>query len=207
MDSSDFGKMNKETFESPPVGLQKYLGEWNNELSAHLLRRTTFGPTLDEIRKGQELGLDGTIDLLFKSIATPLPPVNSYFNNDPDVPIGETWVDKVYSNAQGVNFSRKRSLFAWSMAQMLDGGMNITEKMTLFWHNHFVISQINDPRYSYKYITLLRNNSLGNFKQLTKDITIDPAMLIYLNGTQNSSRAPNENFARELLELFTIGKG
>lgn len=79
--------------------------------------------------------------------------------------------------------------------------------MTLFWHNHFVTAETNDPRLEYKYITTIRKNSLGNFKTLTKEITIDPAMLLYLNGNQNTSRAPNENYARELLELFTLGKG
>ena len=81
------------------------------------------------------------------------------------------------------------------------------EKLTLFWHNHYVTQGINDPQMVYNYITLLRENGLGNFRELTKQMTIEPAMLIYLNGNQNSAVAPNENYARELLELFTIGKG
>ncbi|MBK9745017.1 MAG: DUF1800 family protein [Saprospiraceae bacterium] len=87
---------------------------------------------------------------------------------------------------------------------MLKGDANIREKMTMFWHNHFVTADINDPRYNYIYISLLRKNALGNFKQLTKDITIDPAMLNYLNGRDNTGQAPNENYARELMELFTL---
>jgi uncharacterized protein (DUF1800 family) len=79
--------------------------------------------------------------------------------------------------------------------------------MVLFWHNHFVVSDLNDNRFYYRYINLLRENALGDFKQLTKDITVDPSMLRYLNGNQNTKNAPNENYARELLELFTIGKG
>ena len=66
---------------------------------------------------------------------------------------------------------------------------------------------VNDPRVVYKYITLLRQNALGNFKQLVEEITVDPGMLFYLNGNQNVVGAPNENYARELLELFSIGKG
>ncbi|MBK7408350.1 MAG: DUF1800 domain-containing protein [Saprospirales bacterium] len=92
---------------------------------------------------------------------------------------------------------------------MLAEGMSIREKMTIFWHNHFVVAlaAVGDPKFIYHYINTLRAGALGNFRQLVKDITIDPAMLRYLNGSQNTKVAPNENYARELLELFTIGKG
>ncbi|MBK9376820.1 MAG: DUF1800 family protein [Saprospiraceae bacterium] len=62
--------------------------------------------------------------------------------------------------------------------------------MMLFWHNHFVVSDVFDPRYKYYYLTTLRKNVLGNFKTLTEEITIDAAMLVYLNGNQNTNRAP-----------------
>ena len=81
--------------------------------------------------------------------------------------------------------------------------------MTLFWHNHFVVEfgDINDARMGYEYCRLLRQHALGNFKQLAKDVTVTPAMLRYLNGNQSTVGAPNENYGRELLELFTVGKG
>ena len=79
--------------------------------------------------------------------------------------------------------------------------------MTLFWHNHFVTADIEDPRFVYNYSNRLRENALGNFSDFVKEIIIDPSMLRYLNGNQNIASSPNENFARELLELFTIGKG
>jgi uncharacterized protein (DUF1800 family) len=80
--------------------------------------------------------------------------------------------------------------------------------MTLFLHNHFVIEMdvVKDARYSYRYLMLLRENSLGNLKKLIKEGTVTPAMLVYLNGNSNNKTAPNENYSRELMELFTIGK-
>jgi len=83
----------------------------------------------------------------------------------------------------------------------------ITEKMLVFWHNHFATESINDPNFDYNYFSLIRKHVLGNFRAFTKDMTINPSMLRFLNGNQNTKNAPNENFARELLELFTIGKG
>ncbi len=89
---------------------------------------------------------------------------------------------------------------------MQASGISIREKLTLFWHNHFVAVNTN-PHREFYYINTLRANALGNFKELTKQITIDPNMLVYLSGNQNKNTAPNENYARELLELFTLGKG
>lgn len=183
----------------------KYSGPWSKHLAAHLLRRTTFGANWENISAFGNLTLSQCIERLFEVLPEPAPPININYDLDPDVPIGETWVDK---GATGnVNGYRTTSLRTWSFEQMINSQPNIREKMTLFWHNHFVTADINDPRYSYKYIALLRSQALGNFKQLTKDITIDPAMLNYLNGRDNTRQAPNENYARELMELFTLGKG
>ena len=104
---------------------------------------------------------------------------------------------------------RERSLLAWNTGQLINSKVSLREKMTLFWHNHFVvqISIVRDPKFIYNYQAKLRENALGNFKDLVKEISIDPAMLRYLNGNQNTRNNPNENYARELLELFTVGKG
>jgi uncharacterized protein (DUF1800 family) len=194
----------------PPVtsGLSPYAGPFEYEQAAHLLRRAMFGPTYQQIKNSVTAGLDATIDQLFKDNPLPPPPLNHYYADDPNVPIGETWIDAVY--LQGVpqigNY-RNQSLSAWTIGTLLAEGVSIREKMTLFWHNHYVTSDINDPKFVYRYITLLRQNAWGNFRELTKMVTIDPAMLRYLNGRDNAAAAPNENYARELLELFSIGKG
>jgi len=187
------------------ASFNKYSGAFTPLHLAHLLRRTTYGVSLETVKELRKKSLGQVIDTLFTPQALPQPPINVSYTTDPDVPIGTTWVDK--GNSANVNNYRRASLKIWQLELLMSKQPNITEKLTIFWHNHFVTADINDPRYSYLYITLLRQNALGNFKQLTKDITIDIAMLYYLNGRENTRTAPNENFARELMELFTLGKG
>ncbi len=190
-------------------GLQPYTGPWTYSTAAHLLRRTMFGPTHEQIQQAVSDGLAKTLDKLFLKQQTPAEPIlYSDTPDDPDINKGDKWVRaKLNPSVQGLVQLKENSLNAWLMEQMFSEGVSLTEKMTLFWHNHFVVSGIFDPRYNYDYISLLRENCLGNFKELTKKITIDKSMLLYLNGAQNTNRAPNENFARELMELFTLGKG
>lgn len=192
---------------SPGPGLAPYTGPWTFEQAAHLLRRTTFGPSLSLIRSAVEMGKDAVLDELFADKALPAPPLNFGITEDPNVPIGETWVDAPYSATVDLRTYRIQSIRAWTMLNMLGEGMSIREKMVLFWVNHFGITNIQDARFVYKYIRTLQTGALGNFRQLIKDITIDGSMLIFLNGNQNTEVAPNENYARELLELFTVGKG
>lgn len=191
----------------PTGSLDPYSGPWEAAQVAHLLRRTTFGPTLEEISRGVNLGVDGLVDLLLEDRPMPLPPINYFFEDDPYVPVGQSWVDAAFQNIPGLQGYRRNSLRGWTIGMMLNDKLSIREKMTLFWHNHFAVADTNDPRLEYRYINTLRANALGNFRELTKAITIDPSMLVYLNGNQNTNRAPNENYARELLELFTLGKG
>lgn len=198
---------------SPPPGtLAPYAGTWKFEQAAHLLRRAMFGPTYAQIKDATTKGMNATIDLLFKDLAMPEPPVNHNYATDPNVPIGSTWVNAPYTNdpnANNVRTYRNQSLRAWTMGLLLNEGVSLREKMTLFWHNHFAINtmNINDPKFLYTYATTLRTYAWGNFRDLVKAITVDPAMLRMLNGNQNTKVAPNENYARELMELFTLGKG
>lgn len=198
---------------SPPTnnaGLAPYTGPWGFEQAAHLLRRSTFGPNREQIQFAATQGLNATVNKLFEKIVLPEPPLNYNYPNDPNVPIGATWIRAPYTNLTNLPKEisyRESSLYGWTFNLLLKEGMSIQEKLTLFWHNHFAINEIEDPKYLYRYITLLRSFAWGNFKQLTKEITIDPAMLRFLDGHRNTKAAPNENYARELLELFTIGKG
>ncbi len=188
------------------MSLAKYTGPWTYEKAAHLLRRATFGPDFSIVSQAVTDGLDTTIEQLFEVQPLPDPPVNVNPILDLITPVGETWINKPYT--QQSQDGREFSLAGWTVGQMTSNRMSIIEKLVIFWHNHFAIGVINpDARYLYRYINTIRENALGNFKQLTKDITIDPMMLRYLNGNQNKAQAPNENYARELLELFTVGKG
>lgn len=201
----------KKTCKSPnpnPSSLSPYSGDWTWAEASHLLRRTMFGPTFEQITESVNQGLENTIFRLFSPQEEAPLPINYYFENDPEVPIGETWVGKPATpDVQGLLPARNASLSAWSFGLMMESNVSILEKMILFWHNHLVISDIFPPNAKYSYMLLLRKYALGDFKQFVKDMTIEPAMLFYLNGNENTAIAPNENFARELMELFTIGKG
>ncbi len=189
------------------TGLEPYTGPWNDEQAAHILRRCTFGPTKTMVGEALSLGLDGVLAKLFEDLPAPAPPVNHNSNDDPNVPIGETWIDAPYSATVNLRPYRNQSIRAWSLKLMMEEGISIREKLILFWHNHFATSNVNDPKYLYRHIELLRTFAWGNFRELIKKVTIDPTMLRFLNGNQNTRVAPNENYARELLELYTVGKG
>jgi uncharacterized protein (DUF1800 family) len=141
--------------------------------------------------------------------AQPSPPINGYntkTNIDPDIASGATWVNGPDNN--DLTSQRRASLYAWNMKQVLNPDRHIREKMTVFMHNHFAteVEQVSSPIIAFRHHKLLRENCLGNFKTMVKSVTVDMAMLIYLNGYVNTKTAPDENYARELMELFTLGK-
>jgi uncharacterized protein (DUF1800 family) len=105
--------------------------------------------------------------------------------------------------------SQGRMTKAWWYAEMLATASPFTERMTLFWHTHFTSSlkAVKLPEMMYRQNQLLRTHSLGNFADFLHAISKDPAMMAYLDTNSNKRRAPNENFARELMELFTLGEG
>lgn len=103
----------------------------------------------------------------------------------------------------------KTVLKQWWMQHLLTTSTPLAERMVMFWHNHFTtsINKVNQPKLILQQHQLIRQHALGNFKTLLHAIAHDPAMLIYLDGGMNYKEQPNENFARELLELFTLGTG
>lgn len=200
-------------FQLPP-SLSQYSGTWDLTAVRHLLKRTKFGVKRSEIDFFFGLDLTSSLDLLLNDIEPfPQPPIKEYNPSAAAVPdtliaSGQTWVND--PNTDGtVNALRRASFKKWWVGQMLNQGNSLREKMTLFWHNHFSTesNDIGNAQYLYKHHHLLRTHALGNFKQLVKQITIDPGMLVYLNGQNNNKTAPDENYAREIQELFVIGKG
>jgi uncharacterized protein (DUF1800 family) len=198
------------------AGLEEYSDNWNFENAAHLLRRTCFGPKLSEINQAITLGLNESIDkLLNEEEFTPDPPLNDRDDDENAPPIGETWVN-ILENKNN-DFIQKKSYEAWRISLILNQPhqspnnvpFSIREKMVLFWQNHFATEAtvVRDSRYIYWMNYRLRENFIGNFKTLVKEINVDASMLVYLGGIYNVKESPNENYARELLELFTIGKG
>lgn len=189
------------------AGLEKYSGTWDKSSAHHLLNRTTFGPNKQSIDEFTAMSLDEAVDKVLTFDDTEKLPINVNNRNDIYAPIGESWVGTPsYQMSFGPRISQFNS--RW-FGNILESGNNVGEMMTLFWHNHFVTQTytIRDENFTYKYYNTLRTNSLGNFKTLVEKITLDPAMLRYLNGNENIVGRPNENYARELFELFTIGKG
>ncbi len=190
-------------------GLETYAGPWEFKHAAHLLRRAMFGPHREQIQQAVDMGMEATVQQLLADQPLPDPPVNISYPQDPYVPIGDSWVyAPCPPNPQIVGY-RRSTLISWTLDQIYKEGMSAREKMALFWHNHFAVEMavVNNATYMLFYYNLFRKYAFGNFRELTKEITVDPAMLRYLNGNQNTKEAPNENYARELLELFTIGKG
>jgi uncharacterized protein (DUF1800 family) len=203
---SPFANKTQPIFARTTSTLAPYTGPWGYDQAVHLLRRCLFGPTRSEVLTAAASNLTAVLNGLLTAPATPAPPLN-VAAADTTVPIGQTWVGQAFDQTlEGV---RRASLRDWWLGQMLLPTTSLSEKMTLFWHNHFVVEfgDINSAQYGYEYVRLLRQHALGNIRQLAKDITINPAMLRYLNGNASVVGAPNENYGRELLELFTIGKG
>jgi len=194
-------------------GLTPYSGPWDTEAVVHLLKRTMFGASPQDIVHFLGLSMVQAVDeLLNPTAAMPSPPLKDYDNNDsakPDsnIAAGTTWIND-YNSDGAVQNRRVGSLKRWSIGIMINQDRSIREKMTLFWHNHFSTeaASVEDPLMLYKHHSLLRSSALGNFKTLVRNITIDPAMLRYLNGELNTNTAPDENYGRELQELFTLGK-
>lgn len=192
-------------------GLEPYRKKWTGDDVKHLLKRTLFGAKPDDVAHIQSLSIRKALDELLADEPTPAPPVNTYNDDkytDDEILPGETWVTSI--NYDGMNnFRRRNSFKAWWIGLMLNQKRTLREKMVLFWHNHFVTetNMVDNALMCYRYNALLRKYALGNFKELVKAVTKDPAMLKYLNGTANNKKAPDENYGRELQELFTVGKG
>ena len=191
-------------------GLTPYAGTFGNNELIHLLKRTLFGSTKADIDffKGKTL-LQVVDALLVAPVSEPAPPIKTYVKADGSndgVTLGTTWVTADENG--NFNNERRSSLRAWWIGNMINQDKTIFEKMVLFWHNHFATENIEtSPKLSYFYVKMLRKNALGNFKTFVKDVTFDSQMMRYLNGYLNSKAAPDENYGRELQELFTIGKG
>lgn len=195
-------------------GVTPYTGPWTRAEVAHLLKRTMFGAKKADIDYFQSMPVSQAVDALLTTSPAPPPPVKNYDNTgiaggDPDLGVaeGETWVNTPSADGEA-NEKRIASWKAWWLGLMLNQDRSITEKLVLFWHHHFATetNMYMNGIAAYQHYVLLHRMALGNFKQLVRAVTLDLAMLRYLNGFLNIKQAPDENYARELQELFTLGK-
>ena len=206
-------KKKKPVFIAPKFrtqsGLTPYSGPWTRNEVQHLLKRTMFGSTKADIDYFITRTIDQAVDELLNPTAPlPAPPLNDYTTPDPGVAAGTTWVNN-YTLDDAINMGRRASFKKWWAGLMINQDRSIREKLTLFWADHFgtETNTIGLANFVYRHNNLLRQSCLGDFKKLIKDVTIDAGMLRYLNGYLNTNTAPDENYARELQELFTLGKG
>ena len=174
----------------------------------HLIGRTALGAEWGGLKALEGKSRSEAIKILLKPGSTKTPPL-------PKLTPWATVSRMSQRNGAGKQRARKmmmkegERLKRWWMLHLLRTKTPVNEHMTLFWHNHFTSSleKVEQPRLMYQQNQLLRQNAMGNFRKLLHKVARDPAMLIYLDGSMNKKGSPNENFARELLELFTMGRG
>ncbi len=193
--------------------------------AAHLLNRAGFGGKPEEIEKVVKMGPQDAADWL---LDFPDAPIEEQTQNDvPDLSSIEGYPSnfrELQTKMRGMTADermRYRQMLmrdnrdavaqtaSWWMRRMGNGPTPLQEKLTLFWHGHFTTSA-KDERAAvlmWNQNELLRKNAAGNFRQFVREVSRDPAMLDYLNNQQNRKAHPNENYARELMELFTLGIG
>jgi uncharacterized protein (DUF1800 family) len=183
----------------PP--LDKFTGQLGARNAAHLLRRATFGPTPSGIESFTSLNIDQAMEILFADVAPPSSPV------DPQT--GTTWLNP---SATGSNSSQEDLIdyfLAWQLENYRTGGTSVRERIVWFLHTHMPTSREKVIRSESIYYqnALYRYYAFDSFKTLFRKICIDNAMLVYLDNGLNDAASPNENFAREMFELYSIGRG
>jgi uncharacterized protein (DUF1800 family) len=200
------------------AGLEPYIPTaeqpWDYSRAAHLLRRTMICPTDKEIREAIQLGLNSTLDRLFQSSTISTTEIEPWCTQEPQIrpiPAGSNIPGLSEPDFQNQILLRRELLSRWYAKSLSISGMNLQEKMVMFWSGILTseLDVVQVAEWMFNQQTLLRKHCLGNFKTLIEEITIDPAMLVYLDGIRNQKTVNttqiNENYARELMELFTCG--
>ncbi|MCH2138586.1 MAG: DUF1800 domain-containing protein [Phycisphaerales bacterium] len=203
----------------------KDFGYWE---AHHLLQRAGFGGSPEQVLTLTEMGLDGAVDHLLRWRSVPDPVADPGFKTDIMRPPtdeerqayrmarradNEAALEQARMRRQAAQREDRQQMATardWWLTRMIETSRPLQEKMTLFWHGHFATGYrpVEDSWHMLKQNELFRNNATGDFKNvLVKGIIRDPAMIKYLNNNQNRRQAPNENLARELMELFTLGEG
>ena len=206
---------------------------FDHRAAEHLLNRAGFGATPAEVDAAVAAGLDATLERLVRTSDAVVPrqtPDRLVRKDGADMGVdGMAALDEV-ARAGGRDAASEEQLEAarkarnrmrradrlqlsdytvWWFDTMASGEEPLRDRMTLFWHGYFTSSQ-QDVKSSYQMIEqnqLLRSGALGSFRELLHGVAKDPAMLEYLDNDENKKREPNENFAREVMELFTLGEG
>ena len=166
---------------------------WNRALAAHLLRRAGFGGSSRELADVVKQDPQEVVARIVSGSD-----IRDEFQRESDA-----FAETVLASGDS------QQLSAWWAYTLLSAPHPLLEKSTLFWHGHFATSaeKVDDAEAMYNQNRLLRRHALGDFSALVHEISRDPAMLIYLDSITNRKGHPNENYARELMELFCLGEG
>jgi uncharacterized protein (DUF1800 family) len=164
---------------------------WDLRKAGHLYRRAAFGATPAELTEAVSAGPDRAIDLLLQGR-----PAHPEFDRQT-----ATMARTIRESNNG------QQLSAWWLYRMLYTPDPLREKLTLFWHNHFATSnlKVQNAGYMLGQYDLLHRHARGNFRTLLTEMSSDPAMMVWLDTVQSQRQMPNENYARELMELFSLG--
>jgi uncharacterized protein (DUF1800 family) len=167
--------------------------EWNRSLAAHLFSRATFGATLEQVEAAVKQEPAFVVEQIISGAS----------ESSSDRQKSDEFATTILATGD------PQQLAAWWVYVMLATTNPLVERMTLFWHGHFATSaaKVADANLMYAQNQLIRANALGDFRLLVQEISRDPAMLIYLDSATNRKSHPNENYARELMELFCLGEG
>ncbi len=196
-------------------GINPYAGPWTDNEIIHLLKRTMFGAQKADVDYFKTRTVSQAVDELLNPTAPqPALPIKEYTTStqpgtpDGNIAQGTTWINDI-NNDGTVQSQRIASYKKWWTGVLINQDRSIREKLNMFWINHFgnESQEVGYGNWIYRQHDLIRQNGLGNFRQMIDAITKDLSMLRYLNGYLNVASAPDENYARELLELFTLGKG
>lgn len=191
---------------------------WNFATAAHLLNRAGFGGTPDQIEEFARLPPAAAVDrLLDYPTDAPTETTAAWSKIEPDRAArlrafrqaGEEERKKLVQERNRTQREQMLGLLHWWLQRMVSGPHPLQEKLTLFWHGHFATSvlKVKEPYLMWRQNDLFRRHGAGRWETLLAEVTRDPAMLIWLDQAQSKADHPNENYARELMELFALGEG
>lgn len=191
---------------------------WNEAAARHLLSRTSFGGTPEQAAQLARVPLREAVGQLLAAAEKARPPARPAWVRDVWINTNRHWSDMsaeeylvvVRETLTRTNAERD-ALKVWWLDHMIRTEAPLREVMTLFWHGHFTSASSKlgslAPQALYQQNETWRRHALGNFRRFVEAVTLDPAMLVYLDLEDSTKEHPNENYARELLELFTLGVG
>ncbi|MBS1928455.1 MAG: DUF1800 domain-containing protein [Chitinophagaceae bacterium] len=175
----------------------------NIEKNRHLCARAGFGLNFSEIDLYKRTSHEKLYSLLSQYSYTPLP-IEGFPTSFREYPDKDSFNDRKAMNQYFRNYNLTIAN-TWQK-KMTESPGQLQEKMALFWHGHFA-TRVRHPLFNLNIVEIFRKHGLGNFRELLMEVSQSPAMLQFLNNQQNKKQHPNENFARELMELFTLGRG